>query len=327
MATTTTRSRSRAKTTPYTADTTEETNVEQTAETLRGQIERCTQAMNGLNLRIKDLQEQIDALTATEESIEQARETRTSHIHSLQEEIGRIGLELEDLTFDTTIKGDAATAGSVQRRVDLQSSVKGDLLTAQKEHTKLLREETERLAQLAEDKALLLKQVSELETQRNTFATKQAAITSDLGVAIYKEGSAKLDELARAKRNATLDARHFEEEEARARQALKLALQPWYSLRQQAIQEFHLDQKAPDGTTRIIMGVIDLLNVLEANGTDVPVLLDGKPFATQLSPLDGNTLRSLVGMNTLSDLDKRNFFSQRREQLSKLLETHNRNRR
>src|SRR5205823_14951193 len=124
----------------------------------------------------------------------------------------------------TTIKGDAATAGSVQRRVDLQSSVKGDLQTAQKEHTRLLREETERLMQLVEDKKLLEKQCDELETQRNTFATKQAAITSDLGVAIYREGSAKLDELARAKCGASLDARHFEEEEGRARQELKLSL-------------------------------------------------------------------------------------------------------
>src|SRR2546423_5852638 len=172
---TTTRTR-RTKTTTITTPV-EDTIVEKdaTAEELRKQIANADQAMSGLNLRISDLQEQIDALTTTEEDIAQEQETRTSHIHSLQEEIGRIGLELEDLTFDTTIKGDAATAGSVQKRVDLQSSVKGDLQTAQKEHTKLLRDETERLAQLSEDKVLLEKQVVELEAQRNTFASKQAA--------------------------------------------------------------------------------------------------------------------------------------------------------
>ncbi len=322
MTTRTRRIKATTTTTPV-----EDVTVEQTTEELRKQIVNADQAMSGLSLRMEDLQEQIDVLTTTEEDIAQEQETRTSHIHALQEEIGRLGLELQDLTFDTTIKGDAATAGSVQRRVDLQSSVKGDLQTAQKEHAKLLREETERLPQLAEDKKLLEKQLSELETQRNTFATKQAAISADLGEAIYREGSAKLDELARAKRGASLDQMHHQEEEVRTRAQLKQELAPWYSLRQQAIRELNLDQKPADGLTRIVMGLISLLDTIEQDGSSVPMLVDGKPTSQVLSPLSGDVLRTLVGPNVLNDLDRRNYFNQRREQLSKLLETHNRNRR
>ncbi len=327
MATTTTRTR-RTKTTTATTPSTEDTTpVEQTAAELRVQIERCTQAMNGLSLRMEDLQEQIDALTTTEEGIEQAQVTRTSRIHTLQEEIGRIGLELEDLTFDTTIKGDAATAGSVQRRVDLQSAVKGDLQTAQKEHTKLLRDETQRLAQLAEDKALLEKQVVELEAQRNTFASKQAAISADLGQAIYREGSEKLGELARAKRGAGLDARHFEEEEARARTQLKQELAPWYSLRQKAIQDLGLDQKSDDQTNRVLKKLIELLNTLEQDGNELPTLLDGKVLSQEMAPLDATSMRNLIGFNSLIGLDRRNWFAQRRTHLQGLLEKHNSGRR
>ncbi len=72
--------------------------------------------------------------------------------------------------------------------------------------------------------------------------------------------------------------KHYQEEEDRARTQLKLELAPWYSLRQRAIADFHLDQKPDDGTTRIILGVIDLLNVIEQDGPSTAMLLDGMPM-------------------------------------------------
>src|SRR5437868_4604751 len=102
---TTTRTR-RIKTTTTTEATTptEEAITEPTAAELRKQISNADDAMRALNLRISDLQEQIDALTTTEEDISHEQEARTDSIRSLQTEIGQLSLELEDLKVDVAIK-------------------------------------------------------------------------------------------------------------------------------------------------------------------------------------------------------------------------------
>jgi hypothetical protein len=326
----TTRTRTRTKTTTTTITTppTEETIVEASAEELRRQVANADQAMKSLDLRIEDAQALMASAHQSVEDIVDAQNARRRHIQGLQEEDGRLSLELADLAVDVAITESGTTVRGMKKRNERRLDIATEIRQATTEDTRLRKEEAKELAQIESGNVVVEAERNQLLTQRAVFEGKREAIYERLGQAIYREGGEKLGELARSRRDAALDERHYQEEEARARQALKLALSPWYSLRQRAIQEFHLDQKAPDGTTRIILGLIALLDTLEQDGANIPMLLDAKPLATQLSPLDGNALRSLIGPNvTADDLDRRNFFNQRRSHLQGLLEKHNSGRR
>jgi len=323
---TTTRTRTRKATTTTTP--VEDTIVEKdaTAEELRKQIANADQAMSGLDLRIQDAELLMQTAHQSVEDILDTQNARRQHITSLQEEDGRLSIELDDMRVDIAITESAITTTGMKKRSDRRLEITTEIRQATTEDVKLRKAEAKELSEIEMANVTVETERNELLTQRAVFEGKRTAIYERLGLAIYCEGGEKLSELARAKRGASLDQQHFGEEEGRARQELKLALQPWYGLRQRAIAEFHLDQKAPDGLTRIILGLISLLDTLEADGPGTPMLLDGKPTSQQLSPISGDVLRNLAGPHVLNDLDRKNYFEQRRTQLKSLLEKHNSNR-
>src|SRR5438874_5048088 len=98
----TTRTRTRTKTaTP----STEEAIVEKdaTAEELRKQIANADQAMSGLDLRIADAEALMASAHQSVEDILDTQNARRLHIQGLQEEDGKLSIELSDLAVDVAI--------------------------------------------------------------------------------------------------------------------------------------------------------------------------------------------------------------------------------
>ncbi len=240
MATTTTRSRSRTKTTTPSTEgiiVEQDVTVEQTAEELRRQVANADQAIKSLDLRIADAEALMQTAHKAVEDILDAQNARRLHIQALQEEDGRLSLEIDDMRVDVAITESGTTVRGMKKRADRRLEIKTEIRQATAEDTKLRKAEAVELAQIEAGNQVVEAERNQLLVQRATFEGKRAAIFERLGQALYTEGGAKLDELARSRRGASLDEKHYQEEETKARQALKLELAPWYSLRDSGSHE------------------------------------------------------------------------------------------
>ncbi len=295
------------------------------ATTLRQQISKADDAMRGISVLVTDLQGHIAAARLSREQIESAQATRTTHIHDLQSESGQLAMELEDLKIDTLLQGTEATADSVKWRTERCAEIKTELKEATADDKKLLKEESVQLAQIEAEKVVLEAQLTEQQDQHSVFENKRRGIFEALGEAVYTEGGEYLAEIDEARTSARRANLQYEHEGNQARLQLNRDLKPWESLRQRAVRTFNLDVKPEDSTTKVIRKLLELLDTLEAEGNDVPLMIDSKVTFTQLYPLSEDALRAMLGSSPMAmkGLDRRNWFGQRRVALNELLEKYN----
>ncbi len=127
---TTTRTRTRKATTTTTP--VEDTIVEKdaTAEELRKQIANADQAMSGLDLRIQDAELLMQTAHQSVEDILDTQNARRQHITSLQEEDGRLSIELDDMRVDIAITESAITTTGMKKRSDRRLEITTEIRQA-----------------------------------------------------------------------------------------------------------------------------------------------------------------------------------------------------
>src|SRR5205807_5191534 len=114
---------------------------------------------------------------------------RRLHIQGLQEEDGKLSIELSDLAVDVAITESGTTVRGMKKRSDRRLEITTEIRQATTEDVKLRKAEATELAQIEAGNQVIEVERNELLTQRAVFEGKRAAIFERLGDALDRKST------------------------------------------------------------------------------------------------------------------------------------------